>query len=108
MRRIGLIFALLLATPAAFFAPSLVAADSHTYKVELDNAFGLVNGSEVRIAGVTAGVVEQLDVNAAKKAVVTIKVSGPLSEFREDATCSSEPQSLIAEYFLDCQPGRSD
>jgi len=31
------------------------ADGSHTYKIELDNAFGLVNGSQVRIAGVTAG-----------------------------------------------------
>jgi ABC-type transporter Mla subunit MlaD len=39
--------------------------------------------------------------------VVSVSVSGPLSQFRVDATCSSQPQSLIAEYFLDCQPGRS-
>ncbi|HEY7266402.1 MAG TPA: hypothetical protein VH501_01795, partial [Solirubrobacterales bacterium] len=25
--------------------------------------------------------------------------------FKADASCSSEPQSLIAEYYLDCQPG---
>ena len=28
-------------------------------------------------------------------------------EFKADASCSSEPQSLIAEYFLNCQPGTS-
>ena len=28
-------------------------------------------------------------------------------DFKADASCSSEPQSLIAEYFLDCQPGTS-
>jgi virulence factor Mce-like protein len=107
VRRIGLIFALLLCFPAAMLAASAGAEDEHTYKVELDNAFGLVSQSEVRIAGVRAGTVEDLDINAAKRAVVTVKVSGPLSEFREDATCSSQPQSLIAEYFLDCQPGKS-
>jgi ABC-type transporter Mla subunit MlaD len=57
---------------------------------------------------VQAGSGTDLDVNAAKRAVVTIEVSGPLSQLREDATCSSEPQSLIAEYLLDCQPGQSD
>jgi virulence factor Mce-like protein len=107
MRRIATIIALLLCTPAALLASGAGADDSHTYKIELDNAFGLVKASEVRIAGVTAGTVEDLDVNAAKKAVVTVEVSGPLSQFRTDATCSSQPQSLIAEYFLDCQPGRS-
>ncbi len=107
MRRIATIATLLLLVPAALLAAGAGADDSHTYKIELDNAFGLVPASEVRIAGVAAGTVEDLDVNAAKKALVTIEVSGPLSELRVDATCSSQPQSLIAEYFLDCQPGRS-
>jgi ABC-type transporter Mla subunit MlaD len=107
MRRIGLLIGLLLCTPAAMLAAGAGASDSHTYRIELDNAFGLVHDSEVRIAGVTSGTVENTDVNAAKKAVVTVKVSGPLSQLRVDATCASQPQSLIAEYFLDCQPGNS-
>ena len=105
MRRIGLTLAALLLTAGSILVASATADDTHTYRVELDNAFGLVDGSEVRVAGVTAGTVTGLDVNEAKRAVVTIEISGPLSSFRESATCSSEPQSLIAEYFLDCQPG---
>jgi ABC-type transporter Mla subunit MlaD len=108
MRRLALIALVLLGVPTALLVASAGADDSHSYKVELDNAFGLVNGSEVRVAGVTAGTVSGLDVNEHKKAVVTIDISGPLSQFHEDATCSSQPQSLIAEYFLDCQPGQSD
>jgi ABC-type transporter Mla subunit MlaD len=107
VRRIALIAALLLASGGALLVASAGAEDSHTYRVELDNAFGLVNGSEVRVAGVTAGTVTDLDVNAAKRAVVTVELSGPLSSLRQSATCSSEPQSLIAEYFLDCQPGKA-
>jgi ABC-type transporter Mla subunit MlaD len=97
----------LVALPAALLVNGAGASDSHTYRIELDNAFGLVNASEVRIAGVTEGTVQSLDIDAAKRAVVTVKVSGPLSQLRTDATCSSQPQSLIAEYFLDCQPGTS-
>ena len=89
-----------------FLVASAGADDTHSYKVELDNAFGLVNGSEVRVAGVNAGTVSSLDIDAAKRAVVTIDVTGALSSFRESATCTSQPQSLIAEYYLDCQPGR--
>jgi virulence factor Mce-like protein len=107
MRRIALTASLLVAAGAALLVAGAGADDSHTYKIELDNAFGLVHGSEVRIAGVTSGTVENEDVDAAKKAVVTVNVSGPLSQLRVDATCASQPQSLIAEYFLDCQPGRS-
>jgi ABC-type transporter Mla subunit MlaD len=108
MRRIATLIAVIVAIPAALLVASAGAEDSHTYRIELDNAFGLVHDSEVRIAGVTSGTVENTDVNAAKRAVVTVKVSGPLSQLRVDATCASQPQSLIAEYFLDCQPGRSD
>ncbi len=105
MRRIALTALLLLLAGTAAVVTSAGADGSHTYRIELDNAFGLVSGSEVRVAGVNAGTVTGLDVNAAKRAEVTIEVSGPLSTFRESATCSSQPQSLIAEYFLDCQPG---
>jgi ABC-type transporter Mla subunit MlaD len=105
MRRIAFTVMLVALTGAALLVANAGADDSHSYRVELDNAFGLVSGSEVRVAGVNAGTVEGLDIDARKKAVVTISVSGPLSSFRESATCSAQPQSLIAEYFLDCQPG---
>lgn len=106
MRRIALILALLAAT-AATVAAVAGADGKRTYQVELDNAFGLVAGSDVKIGGVVAGTIKELDVNAAKRALVTIEVSGPSSELKSDASCSSEPQSLIAEFFLDCQPGQS-
>ncbi len=35
------------------------ASDSHTYFIEFDNAFGLVNGSEVKVAGVAQGTIER-------------------------------------------------
>jgi ABC-type transporter Mla subunit MlaD len=101
MRRIALALALL-----GSLAGSLVAVagadDTRTYTIELDNAFGLVDGSEVRIAGVTQGEVTDLDINDAKRAVITAELSGPLSQLGEETVCSSEPQSLIAEYFIDC------
>ena len=66
-------------------------------------------GSEVRVAGVKAGTITDLDINAQKTALVTIEVSGPsFPESRPTRAARSEPQSLIAEYFLDCQPGTRD
>src|SRR6476659_7024861 len=105
MRRIAMTLLLLFVAGGAAIVTRAGADDSHTYNVELDNAFGLVSGSEVRIAGVTAGTVTDLNIDDQKRAVVTINVTGPLATFRESATCSSQPQSLIAEYYLDCQPG---
>jgi ABC-type transporter Mla subunit MlaD len=106
MRRIALIIALI-AAAAATVATVAGADGKRTYQVELDNAFGLVPGSDVKIGGVVSGSITDLDVNDAKRAVVTVEVSGPFSELKKDATCSSEPQSLIAEFFLDCQQGQA-
>jgi virulence factor Mce-like protein len=106
MRRIALTAALL-ATAAATLATTAGADDTHTYKIEMYNAFGIVNGSQVRVAGVTAGTVTDLDVNEDKRALLTVELSGDLGTLGEDTQCSSEPQSLIAEYFVDCEPSGS-
>jgi ABC-type transporter Mla subunit MlaD len=104
MRRIGFTAFLLVATAAAFVSTAAGGEDERTYTIEMYNAFGIVENSDVRVAGVNAGSVTSLDINEDKRAVVTVKLSGPLAELGEDTTCSSEPQSLIAEYFIDCQP----
>jgi virulence factor Mce-like protein len=103
MRRIALI-ATLLASTAAWVTTTAGADDSHTYHVEMYNAFGLVKGSDVRIAGVNAGSVTDLGITRDKRAMLTIETSGPLGTLGKDTQCSSEPQSLIAEYFLTCNP----
>jgi ABC-type transporter Mla subunit MlaD len=103
MRRLLVIAALIAATVAGL-AASAAGDDQHTYFIEFDNAFGLTNGSEVKVAGVAAGTVTDLDVNASKRAVVKVELSGPVSVLGEDTICRSQPQSLIAEYFIDCTP----
>jgi ABC-type transporter Mla subunit MlaD len=106
VKRLILIAGLLAAIPA-YLVSGAGASDSHTYQVELFNAFGLVNGSELRVAGAKAGTITGLDITPQKTALVTVEEDGSFPEFKADASCSSEPQSLIAEYFLDCDPGRS-
>ncbi|MGH2716090.1 MAG: MlaD family protein [Thermoleophilaceae bacterium] len=82
------------------------------YQVEFDNAFGLVEGGDFQVGGVTAGKTSDLRVVKRKgespKAVVTVEVrERGFGDFRKDATCDIKPQSLIGEYFVDCQPGSS-
>lgn len=103
MRRIGAIVTGLIAA-AALLASAAAATDERIYEIEMYNAFGVVEGSDVRIAGVNAGIVESIDVNAEKHALLKVKLSGPLSELGDETTCASEPSSLIAEYFVDCDP----
>jgi ABC-type transporter Mla subunit MlaD len=106
MKRLVLILALIAAVPA-YLVTGAGASGSHTYQAELFNAFGLVKGSELRIAGAKAGTITDLDITPQKTALVSFEVDSGFPEFKADASCSSEPQSLIAEYFLDCQPGTS-
>jgi ABC-type transporter Mla subunit MlaD len=104
MRRILATALLVLGATGGLVAATAGADDTHTYTIELDNAFGIVEGSEVRVAGVKQGQVTSLDINAEKRALITVELAGPLSTLGQDTECSSEPQSLIAEYFIDCQP----
>jgi virulence factor Mce-like protein len=78
------------------------------YKVELDNAFGLTQDSEFRVAGVTVGTVSKLEVSRrTARAILTVEVErSDFGDLRVDAECSVEPQSVIGEYFMDCQPGK--
>ncbi len=65
MRRI-LTAIVLLAAGVAVLATTAGADDTHTYEIEMYNAFGLVQGSDVRIAGVNAGTVTDLDITPQK------------------------------------------
>jgi virulence factor Mce-like protein len=80
-----------------------------TYTLELDNAFGLTEDAELRAAGVRVGSVRSLRVDPeTARALVEVEVErDDFGDLRTDATCSIEPQSLIGEYFLDCDPGTS-
>lgn len=85
-------------------------SDSTTYEIVLDNAFGLTEGGDFKIAGVRAGKTGEvhLEGQARPLAVVEAEVTEPgLADLRADARCEVRPQSFIGEYFVDCQPGTS-
>jgi virulence factor Mce-like protein len=85
-------------------------SDAKTYEIVLDNAFGLADGGDFKIAGVKAGKTGDvhLEGQARPLAVVEAKVTEPgLADLRTDARCQVRPQSFIGEYFVDCQPGTS-
>jgi virulence factor Mce-like protein len=105
--------ALILAGVGAFalLAGGAKSSDgSHRYWVQLDNAFGIIPGVDMKVAGVRAGKITDLKVDRrAKKALVQFQVDQQpgFKTLRTDVTCETRPQSLIGEYFLDCQPGTS-
>jgi ABC-type transporter Mla subunit MlaD len=79
-----------------------------SYWVELDNAFGVIPGADFKIAGVRAGKITQMKVDKrTHHALVGFQITVPGFVLKTDVTCESRPQSLIGEYFVDCQPGRN-
>jgi ABC-type transporter Mla subunit MlaD len=113
MRRV-LVILLVLAgagAAAAAFAQGGSADSSagRTFTVELDNAFGVVVGSDVKVAGVRAGSVTGMRVDPkTTHALLDFEITSPgFGSLREDAFCETRPQSLIGEYYVDCRPGTS-
>jgi len=89
----------------AVLAPG--AGPSHAYRVRaiFDNAFSVIPGEDVKIAGVKVGAIDSLDVTSDQTAAVVLSITRPgFGDFRADATCTIRPQSLIGEKFVECTP----
>ena len=97
---VGCSVALLLATGAS-------SDNGSGYRVTaiFNNAFSVIPGEDLKIAGVKVGKIESLDVTADQKAAVVVRVDTPgFGDWRKDATCTIRPQSLIGEKFVECTP----
>jgi phospholipid/cholesterol/gamma-HCH transport system substrate-binding protein len=112
IRRLVSALALVLVAGAAALALGAKSDDdggSKTYQLLFDNAFGLTEGGDFKVAGVRAGKTTKFkvrEVDGRPLAQVTVEVTdGGLADLHRDARCEIRPQSLIGEYFVDCQPG---
>ena len=71
-----------------------------------DNASTLVEGEDVKVAGVPVGIVDHMDVTEDNKAAVVLRIdNGDFTPFKEDAGCTIRLQGLIGERFVECEPG---
>jgi ABC-type transporter Mla subunit MlaD len=92
----------------------------YQFKMAFDNAFGLTEGGDLRVGGVKAGKTTKFDVSDGKECQGATPGDGPprscaivsaivtengFKDFRTDAHCEIRQQSLIGEYYVDCQPG---
>ena len=107
MRRVFVIVCSIAAVAAAFLASGAGEESGRKFTVEFDNAFGLVVGGDLKIAGTRAGKVTGMRVDRrTKRALVDFEITrSGFGSLRRDVTCESRPQSLIGEYFVDCDPG---
>ncbi|MEA2347641.1 MAG: hypothetical protein QOG62_1428, partial [Thermoleophilaceae bacterium] len=82
--------------------------DGKHYSVVFDNAFGLTEGGDLRVGGVRAGETTTFGLTNTDpvRSIVNFKITEPgFDSLRTAATCAIRQQSLIGEYFVDCQPG---
>jgi virulence factor Mce-like protein len=108
VKRILAIACVLIATSAlVVFATGADNGDGGAYKVRaiFMNAFSVIPGEDVKIAGVKVGKVDSMDVTPDHRAAVVLRIDNPgFKDFRKDAECSIRPQSLIGEKFVECTP----
>ena len=112
MRRLlGVVAALAIAGGVFVSTGADEDAQGKRYKVILDNAFGLTEGGELKVGGVTAGAIRTFELTDDEPVKVAVEIEVTESGFdnlRTDAECAVRQQSLIGEYFLDCQIGRGE
>jgi phospholipid/cholesterol/gamma-HCH transport system substrate-binding protein len=107
MKRVLAIAVVLAAVVAVLFVVFAGGDNGGTYRVRaiFMNAFSVIKGEDVKIAGVKVGKIESLDVTPDKKAAVVLRIDkSGFDDFRADAECTIRPQSLIGEKFVECTP----
>ena len=103
--RAGLLLAL--AALAVATVPAFRAEGDSTYRVDVvfDTARGVIPGQLVKVAGAQVGSVKDVKVTPGYKARVQLEVDRRFAPFRSDAKCGIQPEGLIAENFVQCDPG---
>ena len=111
MRRVAAITVLLAIAglTAALIAGTSAQGNSNgTFDVIFDDARGLISGQLVKIAGAKAGTISNVTVvnqNGVFRADVEASIDPKFLPFRQNATCSIRPEGLIAENYVNCDPG---
>jgi ABC-type transporter Mla subunit MlaD len=108
MRRAAAMLVLLGAIGAllAFvFGSSAQGSGTSTFDVIFDDARGLIGGQLVKVAGAQAGTIENVTVTSNFKARIEASIESQFMPFRTNATCTIRPEGLIAENYIDCNPG---
>jgi ABC-type transporter Mla subunit MlaD len=109
-RALSLLVVLASAAAAVVLTGATEESRGKTYWIEFDNAFGLVEDGDFRVGAVRAGVVKKFkltDTEPYKVAVQVEVVEEGFDSLREDAECRIRNQSLIGEYYVDCDLGKT-
>jgi phospholipid/cholesterol/gamma-HCH transport system substrate-binding protein len=106
----GVVAALIVIAATLVVIVLFAGGGGYRITAEFVNAGQLVKGSEVRVAGVTAGTVEDIQVTESGTAEVTFTVDDDYAPLRQGTTATVKPTSLsgIANRFIDLQLAPDD
>jgi ABC-type transporter Mla subunit MlaD len=109
-RLAAIVLALPAAAALALLATGAIAQGSSQgrFDVIFDDARGLVAGQLVKIAGAQAGTIQNVVVTPDFKARIEASVDSRFLPFHRDASCTIRPQGLIAENYVECDPGSAN
>jgi phospholipid/cholesterol/gamma-HCH transport system substrate-binding protein len=89
-------------------AGTAVAGDGKPSTIEVvaefDDAGAILQGNDVRVDGIHAGIVRKVEL-VNNKAHLTLKLDGDFAPIHEDATVAIRPISLLGERFVDLDRG---
>jgi phospholipid/cholesterol/gamma-HCH transport system substrate-binding protein len=108
MRRLAAILggAVLIGVGASALASAGGASTSSgRFDVIFDDARGLVSGQLVKVAGARAGTIVGVHLTPGYKARIEATVQTRFLPLHQDATCTIRPEGLIAENYVECDPG---
>ncbi len=108
MRRLialGAVLVVATAVAGPVFGSAGSQGGSSRFDAIFDDARGLVGGQLVKVAGARAGSITNVVVTPDFKARIEATVDSRFMPFHEDATCTIRPEGLIAENYLECDPG---
>jgi virulence factor Mce-like protein len=106
------VLALLITALTAVLALTLFgsrAESAGTYRVDaiFDTAKGIIPGQVIKIAGARVGSIEDVRLTEDYKARIVMSVPRRF-QFHDDASCNIQPEGLISENFVQCDPGSPD
>jgi virulence factor Mce-like protein len=84
------------------------AASEYRVDVIFDSAKGIIPGQVLKIAGARAGSIKDIVLTEDYKARVQLTVDGEFAPFKSNAKCQILAEGLIAERFVQCDPGTSE
>jgi ABC-type transporter Mla subunit MlaD len=115
MRRLAFIFGLMVAAGAlvaVLLSASAQGSSTASFDVIFDDARGLIAGQLVKVAGAKAGTIEKVSVakqgsgaSTTYKARIEASIDSNFMPFRSNASCTIRPEGLIAENYVQCDPG---